>query len=146
MSMAAVIGRGISLGISEGMSMCLEMLDTKRVSNSIVAAGTTVALAPASVWAQQPSDPYRCGYGPHMMDWGGPWYGMIFGPLFMILVLAVVISVAVLLVRWFGGPWHWAQPPHHVQPGRALDILKERYARGDIDKQEFDERRRVIGD
>jgi len=28
--------------------------------------------------------------------WAGGWYGMIFEPLFMILVLAVVIAVAVL--------------------------------------------------
>jgi len=120
----------------------------KKLSNSTVAAmGASVALAPDLVWAQQPPEPYRYGYGPHMMDWGGGWYGMIFGPLFMILVLAMVIAIAVLLVRWLGGPWHWVQPPHHMQPGRTpLDILKERHARGEIDKQEFAERRRVLGD
>lgn len=72
---------------------------------------------------------------------------MIFGPLFMILVLAVVIAVAVLLVRSLGGPWHSAQPPYHMPPGRTpLDILKERFARGEIDKEEFEERRRILGD
>jgi len=71
---------------------------------------------------------------------------MIFGPLFMILVLAVVIAAAVLIVRWLGGPWYGA-PPHYPPPGRTpLDILKERFARGEIDKNEFEERRRVLGE
>src|SRR5579883_1681587 len=121
----------------------------KRGSKLILAAASgAAALTPTLVWAQQPAEPGRFGYGPYMMDWAGGWYGMmIFGPLFMILVLAVVIAVAVLLVRWLGGPWHSVQPPYHMPPGRTpLDILKERYARGEIDKEEFEERRRVIGD
>jgi putative membrane protein len=81
-----------------------------------------------------------------MMDWGGGWYGMFLGPLFMILVLALVLAAAVLLVRWLAGPSHPIQPSH-VPPGRtALDILKERYARGEINKEEFEERRRTLGD
>ncbi len=72
---------------------------------------------------------------------------MVFGPLFMILVLGLVIAVAVLLVRWLAGPWHSIQPPHQASPARTpLDILKERYARGEIDKEEFEERRRIVGD
>lgn len=68
---------------------------------------------------------------------------MIFGPLLMILVFASVIAVAVLLVRSLGGSW----PPRHTPPDRApLDILKERFARGEIDKEEFEERRRVLGE
>jgi putative membrane protein len=79
------------------------------------------------------------------MMWDGGWYGMIFGPLLMILVLAVVIVVAVLIVRALGGPWQGAAPPHY--PSRTpMDILKERYARGEIDKDEFEERRRVLQD
>lgn len=72
---------------------------------------------------------------------------MFFGPLFMILLLAVLVAVTVLLVRWLGGPWHRSIPPHDALPDRApLDILKERFARGEIDKEEFEERRRILGE
>jgi putative membrane protein len=71
---------------------------------------------------------------------------MVFGPLFMILLLALVIAVAVLGVRWVGGPHQGVSAPSD-SPGRTpLDILKERFARGEIDKSEFEERRRVLGD
>jgi putative membrane protein len=69
---------------------------------------------------------------------------MIFGPLFMILALAVVIAVPLFLVRGFGGALRQTPPP--IPPRTALDILKERSARGDIDRQEFEERRQVLGD
>jgi putative membrane protein len=65
----------------------------------------------------------------------------------MILVLAVLIAAVVLLARWVGGPWPGTVPPHYTPPGRTpIDILKERFARGEIDKDEFEERRRVLGD
>lgn len=37
----------------------------------------------------------------------------------------------------------WAQMPPERTP---LDILRERFARGEIDKEEFDQRRRVLGE
>lgn len=106
-------------------------------------ASTSAILSPISAAAQNSSPTY--GYGPGMM-WGWGWPAMIFGPLFMILLLTAEIAIIVLLVRWLGGPLH-AAPPFHSPPGRtALDILKERYARGEIDKEEFEDRRRVIGE
>jgi putative membrane protein len=70
---------------------------------------------------------------------------MVLGPLFMILVLALVIAVAILLVRWLAGP---SQGTLQLGPPARtpLDILRERFARGEIDKDEFEERRRVLGD
>lgn len=121
-------------------------MTTSRVLLAALAA-VGVAVAPAVVWAQVQPGPYGYDYGPHMMGWGGGWYGMIFGPLLMILALAAVIAIVVLLVRWLGGWSQGAVPPHQAPPGRTpLDILKERFARGEINKDEFEERRRVLGD
>lgn len=110
------------------------------IFRAIATAG--IALAPTLAFAQQQG---ADGYGPYMMNWAGGWYGMVFGPLFMIIILALVIAVAVLLVRWLSGPGHPLQPP--MPPQRTpLDILKERFARGEIDKEEFEERRRILGE
>lgn len=110
------------------------------------ATGSLLALAPGAVWAQGRPEVDRYGYGPQMMWWDGG-YGMIFGPLFMILVLAIVIALVVLLVRWIGGPAAAVVTPHNALSGRTpLDILKERFARGEIDKDEFESRRRVLGE
>lgn len=111
-----------------------------------LAAALVLALQPAVAWAQASSDADRWAYGPHMMWWGGG-LAMIFGPLFMLLFLVVIIGAVALVARWAGGPWQSPAPWHHVAPPRtALDILKERYARGEIDKEEFEERRRVLGE
>lgn len=83
-------------------------------------------------------------YGPHM--WGGGWMGWFVGPVMMVAMIAIVVAVVVLVIRWLGGPGHGSVHPP-VPPGNTpLDILKERYARGEIDKEEFEERRKVLGD
>ena len=95
--------------------------------------------ASSAAWAQQQTGPY---YGPHMWN-GGSW--MFFGPLMMIVFIAVIVAVVVLMVRWLGGSGHGTAP--HSPPGKTpLDILKERFARGEIDKEEFEERRRTLGE
>ena len=74
-----------------------------------------------------------------------PWYGMIFGPIMMIAVLVTIIVAVVLIVRWLGGGSTGAAVPPPTGK-TALDILKERFARGEIDKDEFEERKRLLSD
>ncbi len=109
-----------------------------------LAASVALALCSSHAWAQLPLDAERYPRGSHMMWWGGGWYPLMFGPLFMILFLVAVIATVVLLVHWLSGQ---AMPPYHAWPGRTpLDTLKERFARGEIDRVEFEERRRVLGE
>lgn len=85
-------------------------------------------------------------HGPGMM-WGSGWGGMGFGLIIMIVVIAAVIALVVLLVRWLGGMGREDQGAYMAPRGKSpLDILKERYARGEVDKDEFEERRRTLGD
>jgi putative membrane protein len=85
--------------------------------------------------------------GEVMMDyhWGMSWYGMVFGPIIMIAVLATTVIVVVLLVRWLSGT-SYLPPPHHRPEKTPLDILKERFARGEIEKQEFEEKKRFLSE
>ncbi|WP_210241181.1 SHOCT domain-containing protein [Mesorhizobium sp. B3-2-1] len=117
----------------------------KDLMRSPTAISAILALAPGAAWAQALPDADRYAYGPGMMWWGGGW-AMIFGPLFMILFFVVLVAAVLPLTRWLGGAV--VMPPHHhALPGRSpVDILKERFARGEIDKNEFEERRRVLGD
>ena len=74
---------------------------------------------------------------PHMWG-GGGGFGMIFGIIVMIVVIAAIVAVIVLLVRWL------APGPAQRTGKSALDILEERFARGEIDAQEFQDRRRTL--
>ncbi len=115
-----------------------------RLKNALLIAVPATALmtvpAIAQTYEYRPSMWDMMG---NMGDWG--WGGMIFGPIMMIVFIAVAVVVVVLLVRWLGGPGHVGalqSPPGKTPP----DILKERFAKGEIDKEEFEERRRVLGE
>ncbi|OPH81347.1 hypothetical protein B2M20_17820, partial [Nitrobacter vulgaris] len=58
-------------------------------AESLVQTVAALSLLPGTVWAQAPSDAEGYYGWRHMMGWGGG-YAMIFGPLFMILFLAVL--------------------------------------------------------
>jgi putative membrane protein len=75
-----------------------------------------------------------------MMGWGGGWGWGWFGIVHMVLWWFLIILGIVVLAKWlFGGGGRSAESD------RALMILRERYARGEIDKQEFDARKRDLG-
>ena len=108
------------------------------VMSMLIAILLALANIPTLALAQQPRGDY---YGPHMM-WDG-WYGMFLGPLIMIVFIVIVVLVVTLVIRWLGGSVH-DTGRRSLYERDAIDILKERFARGEIDKEEYEERRRVL--
>lgn len=69
-----------------------------------------------------------------MMYWWPYGYGMMggWGWLGMLMQLAILVLLIYLLVRAF------SRPASSEGRDRALEILRERYARGEIDKETFE--------
>ena len=125
---------------------------------AFLTTGALALLHSADLLAQQTEQPppHPWGwYGPGHMMWGfgwGFWWMMPLMMLFFFLACALVMWLLFGRV-WRGGEHHWG-PPWHVtgSPGAswreptqsALRILNERYARGEIDKAEYEDRKTTI--
>lgn len=106
--------------------------------------------------SQQPSAPPQPPW-----DWSGPWHMWHAGwgfwwifPAFVLLMIVICVVIFLFGHRWgehrHRGPWHMMDRP--PGPGRswgdptcsAMEILNERFARGEIQKQEYDEKEVAI--
>lgn len=71
-----------------------------------------------------------------------PWYGMIFGPIMMIIFLVLTVLIIAWALRAFGLGWQ-----SDLQGSNTpLDTLKHRFARGEIDRAEYEDRRKLLSD
>jgi putative membrane protein len=68
---------------------------------------------------------------------------MMGGGLGMVLFWGLIILLVVLAVRGFGG-FGSRRDSAPLEEKTPLQLLQERYARGEIDKEEYEERRRTL--
>ncbi len=95
------------------------------------------------------STPYQNNFLNNMMGYGYGGYGPMgygyadpLGWIFMLLFWALIVIGVIVLIRWLGHGRHrhgWHEHGHS-----AMDVLKERYAKGEIDKREFEEKKKDL--
>lgn len=76
------------------------------------------------------------------MGWG--WIG--FGVLHMLLFWVLVILGIVVLVRALSGGSGATRSGSDTERPHAMEILKARYAKGEITREQFEQMRRDIGE
>lgn len=113
----------------------------KRFQYSLALALCAVLFLSENAFAQWQGYGGRWGMGPGMMNWG---YGMgWFGTIIMAAFWIVVIIGIVFLIRWL--VMSASIGSHGVRSEEsAFDILKKRYARGEINKDEFEEKKKDL--
>jgi putative membrane protein len=105
--------------------------------------GLVVLLSGLSIFGKNAWAQWGGGYGmgPGMMGWGYGmgWMGMIFMAAFWI---AVLVGIA-FLIRWI--VVSTGSAGNRGKAGEsAIEILKKRYARGEIKKEEFEEKKKDL--
>jgi putative membrane protein len=110
-------------------------MEMKRiVRGTLFAVGASVALMAGNAFAQWRGDEW--GYGPWMMrGYGMGWVG---GIMMLAFWIAVIVGI-VLLIRWLATSTRGGGSAES-----ALEILKRRYARGEIDKKEFEQKKKDL--
>ncbi len=123
----------------------MEFRNIAIVTSVVVAIGAAATSAMAQV-GEVAGQNGRFYDGHDMMwgsnQWGG--FGMVLGPIFMILIVVGIVAGAIYLSRHFGAAG--ADGSSHAAHDRALALLKERYAKGEIDSEEFAERKKLLAD
>lgn len=99
----------------------------------LLAASTGVVLAPLS---QTPGGGWH--HDMPWMGWGGWWMGPVMSLIFLVLAVLAIIA----LWRFIRGG---AGRAGYGGPDRSLEILRERFARGEIDEEEYEARKKALG-
>lgn len=114
-----------------------------------------VLVAPLQAIAQQQQPPPTAPQPPYIY-WPGPWHMWADGGGFqfwwicplMMLFMFLIFGIIFFFVRRSKGSHHWGPPWHMMHGGpptnSALQILNERFARGEIQKDEYEEKKGAI--
>jgi putative membrane protein len=101
--------------------------------------GVPALLSAPSIGFAQWERPDGWGVGPGMMGWGIlAWLN----PIMMLIFWVAIILGIIFFIRWHAVSRRGSR--NSKLEDSALDILKKRYARGEIHKEEFEEKKKDL--
>jgi putative membrane protein len=115
-----------------------------RKASTLLSVGISMALIAAGIWFLY-NNHYRYGHGdrgwimPHHAMIGGGAMGVIMIIFWVVVIAAIALAVSGVISN--------RRPSQHREEqisSSALEILRQRYARGEIDKHQFEAMRRDL--
>lgn len=63
-----------------------------------------------------------------------------------LLIFVLVIAALIMAIRWVlqGGRSGEGTDAPGISQGKAMEVLKEKYARGEIDREEFEQKKKDL--
>ena len=104
---------------------------TKAISSFLVASFITF-----HAYADASQDPYY--FGEHHMMWGN-WFA---GPMMMLFMLVILVIAAIVVAKLLG--FGAVTGGKAGEADGALAILNERFAKGEIDKADYEDRKKTL--
>jgi putative membrane protein len=115
-----------------------------RKASTLMSLGISMALIAAGIWFLYDGH-YRFGFGgsgwimPHHFIMGGGGMGIIMIIFWVVVIAAIALAVSSVISN--------RRPPHDREDdisSNALEIINQRYARGEIDRHQYEAIRRDL--
>jgi putative membrane protein len=118
------------------------MIEMNRTTSTLLSLGVSAVLIAVGVWLLYN---HSLGIWPEFGQRAWGHHGMMAGDMGIVMIIfwVVLIAAVTLLISGLINGIRDGKTPG-LAASRALEILKERYARGEIDKAEYEVRRRDL--
>lgn len=142
--------RDVSVGAESGVTMTLPYEQNSPTAYPQTKSERSASSGNMMEEGSSPSSDHPMSNTPYttMMNvdyYGSPFFG-VFGLVMMILWWVVIIWAVVAFIRWLGGmcPHHGGRHDGRGGDHSAMEVLKTRYAKGEIDRREFEEKKKDL--